>query len=39
MGVQIKYKNYMHQVNPKLKKRVGFSGLRTSPIKFKKIIT
>ena len=34
-GVNIKYKNYINQVNPKLKKKVGFSTLRTSPIRLK----
>ena len=35
-GVQIKYKNYINQENPKKKKKDGFSTLRTSPIRFKK---
>ena len=33
-GVLIKYKNYINQVNPKLKKNVGFSTLTTNPIRF-----
>jgi len=33
-GEHIKYKNYINQENPKLKKKDGFSTLRTDPIRF-----
>ena len=33
-GIQIKYRNYINQVNQELKIRIGFSTLTTSPIRF-----